>query len=131
MPWRAMSKAVPWSTDVRMMGSPSVTLTALPNADQLHRDQALVVIHRDDDVEFAANGAHEERVGRERAGDGQARLAGVAHGGRDHAVVLDAEQALFARVGIQPRHANPRRRDPKGRQRARGQGNRPAQPLAP
>ncbi len=28
----AMSKAVPWSTDVRMMGSPSVTLTALPNA---------------------------------------------------------------------------------------------------
>ena len=28
----AMSKAVPWSTEVRMIGSPSVTLTARPNA---------------------------------------------------------------------------------------------------
>ena len=29
---RAMSNAVPWSTDVRMMGSPIVTFTDLPNA---------------------------------------------------------------------------------------------------
>jgi hypothetical protein len=27
MPFQAMSKAVPWSTEVRMKGSPKVTLT--------------------------------------------------------------------------------------------------------
>ena len=27
MPWPAMSKAVPWSGEVRTMGKPSVTLT--------------------------------------------------------------------------------------------------------
>ena len=31
-PRPAMSNAVPWSTDVRMIGSPSVTFTARPNA---------------------------------------------------------------------------------------------------
>jgi hypothetical protein len=32
MPLPAMSNAVPWSTDVRMIGSPSVTFTERPNA---------------------------------------------------------------------------------------------------
>src|SRR4029453_11300819 len=31
-PLPAMSNAVPWSTEVRMIGSPIVTLTAVPNA---------------------------------------------------------------------------------------------------
>ena len=34
-PWPAMSKAVPWSTDVRMIGRPSVTLTDEPKASSL------------------------------------------------------------------------------------------------
>ena len=34
-PRPAMSKAVPWSTEVRMKGSPSVTLTASPNERHL------------------------------------------------------------------------------------------------
>ena len=34
-PFPAMSNAVPWSTDVRMIGSPIVTFTALPNASSL------------------------------------------------------------------------------------------------
>ena len=45
---------------------------AVLDAEVLHRDQAVVVGHRDDDVELAGMaggvaGAHEHRVGRERA----------------------------------------------------------------
>ena len=32
MPCQAMSNAVPWSTDVRMIGRPRVTLTPVSNA---------------------------------------------------------------------------------------------------
>jgi hypothetical protein len=39
-----MSKAVAWSTDVRMMGNPIVTFTPL-SEHQLQRNVSLVVIH--------------------------------------------------------------------------------------
>ena len=57
LPCQAMSKAVPWSTDVRMMGSPSVTLTP-----------CLVVVHAHDGVVTAPmHGLVEDRIGRVRA----------------------------------------------------------------
>ena len=68
-PWPAMSNAVPWSTDVRMMGKPKVTLTAFPNASSLIRNQSLIVVAGNHRVELAANGPHEGRVGRQRADD--------------------------------------------------------------
>ena len=51
MPLPAMSKAVPWSTEVRSIGRPSETFTARVEGDQLDRDVALVVILRHDQIE--------------------------------------------------------------------------------
>ena len=45
LPVPAMSKAVPWSGEVRTNGRPSVTLTAVVEGQRLDRDQRLVVIH--------------------------------------------------------------------------------------
>jgi hypothetical protein len=50
----AMSNAVPWSTEVRTIGSPSVTFTARAERQQLHRNQPLIVIAGDHGVELAA-----------------------------------------------------------------------------
>ena len=57
-----MSNAVPWSTEVRRIGRPSVTLTPLMaprrrfsvdvEAEQLDRDVAPIVEHGDDGVEL-------------------------------------------------------------------------------
>ena len=63
----AMSKAVPWSTEVRMIGSPRVTLTAVVDGEQLDRDVALVVVHGDHEVVAAGAGGREDGVGRQRA----------------------------------------------------------------
>ena len=62
-----MSKAVPWATLVRMIGSPSVTLTARCIPKQLQGDVALVVIHGHHGVEPAVAGVDHQRVGRQRA----------------------------------------------------------------
>ena len=60
-----MSNAVPWSTDVRTIGRPERDVDGLTECQQLHRNQPLVVIARDDHIELAALGAHEHRVARE------------------------------------------------------------------
>ncbi len=83
MPWRsassrlrssaipvpAMSKAVPWSTEVRTTGRPTVIFT--PGLDPHHFDgpMPLIVIHRHHHVEVAARGAEEQRIGGQRAFD--------------------------------------------------------------
>ncbi len=61
MPVPAMSKAVPWSTEVRMTGRPIGDVDAGLEAEHLDRAVALVVVHRDDEVVVAAAGEEEER----------------------------------------------------------------------
>ena len=51
IPFPAISKAVPWSTDVRMIGRPRVTLTPESKADV-----SLIVVHGYDDVVYAFMG---------------------------------------------------------------------------
>ena len=68
IPRPAMSKAVPWSGEVRTKGRPRVTLTAGVEGQRLDRDQRLVVVHGHDDVVARTRRLVEQRVGRVRAG---------------------------------------------------------------
>ena len=52
----AMSNAVPWSGEVRTIGSPSVTLTPCVHVERLERDQRLVVVHADRRIIARAGG---------------------------------------------------------------------------
>ena len=67
VPVPAMSKAVPWSGEVRTKGRPSVTLTRVVEGERLDRDQRLVVIHAERRVVGRARRRVEHRVGRQRA----------------------------------------------------------------
>ena len=100
LPVPAMSKAVPWSTEVRMMGSPMLTLTPLVERQQLHRDVPLVMVHRHHDVELALDRAQKDRIRRLGVGHVQAARAGRLDGGDDLARFVVAEQpALRRRAG--------------------------------
>ena len=63
---QAMSKAVPWATLVRMIGSPSVTFTARCIPSNFKRDVPLVVVHGHHGVESSVAGVDHQRVGRQR-----------------------------------------------------------------
>ena len=62
MPLPAMSYAVPWSGDVRTIGSPSVTLTPRSHVERLQRDQRLVMVHADCRIIAAARPRGEHRI---------------------------------------------------------------------
>ena len=61
-PCPAMSKAVPWSTEVRTMGKPEADVDPFVEADHLDRDVPLVVVHRHHGVELPAVGPGEDGV---------------------------------------------------------------------
>ena len=140
MPRPAMSNAVPWSTEVRTIGRPSVTLTpgerAHPagrrvhgEAQRLDRDVALVVEHRDHRVELAAERLDEHRIARHRALERQAPGAELLDHRQDHVDVLAPEQAAFAGMGIERADADPRPLDAEVEHGLMGQLEHPAQPL--
>ena len=60
-------------------------------SEELDRNQALVVVHGDDEVVLAASGVEEEGVGGEGAGGGDASGLGGLDGGEDDAVILVAD----------------------------------------
>ena len=120
VPFHARSNAVPWSTETRRNGSPTVTLTpespvhffarlVVLEAQRLDGDVPLVVIHGDDDIKLAAAGAREQRVGGQRAGDAQALGARCLDGGHDRVLLLVAEEALLAGVRVEAGHRDARR----------------------
>ena len=96
----------------------------LAERDELHRNQPLIVIAGDDDVELAADGAHENRVARKGARDVDAVRAAGGNRGPDDAILFLAEQPVLARVRIEPGHGDARRRNIEPGQLAGRQRNR-------
>ena len=91
---------------------------AVLDAEVLHRDQPVVVGHRDDDVELAGMPggvarAHEHGVGRERAARVDAFGARRLHRRGDDAQLLVAEQAALAGVRIEPGDGDARLAPPR------------------
>src|ERR1039457_5901940 len=70
--------------------------------DELHRDVSLIVIHRDDKIEFFANAANKDRIRRVRPGAVIAKLPRLFDGGSDGLRILMAEEIVFAGMRIQP-----------------------------
>ena len=135
-----MSKAVPWSTDVRMMGRPSVTFTPLKRlpaaglavdgeAEQLDRDVALVVIHGDHGVELLRPQFHEDGVAGHRPVDIIALLAQALDGRFDDIDVLPSEQAAFAGMRIERRDGDAAARNAKRLERLVGERHDTAYPF--
>ena len=102
IPFPAISKAVPWSTEVRMIGRPTLTLTPLVEGQQLHRDVALVVVHRDDDVVGAFGRAQKDRVGRLRVGDVQPRARAACDRRQDPRALLSPNRPPSPACGFSP-----------------------------
>ncbi len=131
MPLPAISKAVPWSTEVRMIGRPSVMLTPESGApaagrrihveaEQLHRDVPLVVVHGHHRVVAAAAQVHEHRVARHRPLDVFAASRKLRDQRLRDVDVLPTEDPAFAGMRVERRHGDPRpfqAQAPQGRQR--------------
>ena len=107
-----MSNAVPWSTLRADHGQADRDVDALVEPEHLDRAVALVVVHRDDEVEVAADGAEERGVGRQRALGVDAVGRRGRDGGLDLLRLLAApEQAVLARVRVDAADRDPRRLD--------------------
>ena len=96
-----MSKAVPWSTEVRMNGSPRFTLTLLAQSWTLIGMWALVVVHAYHRVELAVDGLVEDRVRGHRPGGVYPIGPRGLDGRSDLLLLLVAKQSAVAGVGIQ------------------------------
>ena len=84
-----------------MMGRPSETFTPPVEVYELHGNVALVVVHGDDEIEFAAQGADKDGVGRMRAGTVDAQRARLLDGGGDDGGILRAEESMLAGMRIE------------------------------
>src|SRR5674476_1665422 len=83
-------------------------VNALFYAEVLHRDQALVVVHRHHRVKLAglaafAACAHENRIGCKRATDLQTMRASGSYGRRNDVNFFASKQSTLAGVWIQAR----------------------------
>ena len=105
-PFQAMSKAVPWATLVRTIGSPRVTLTA---TGCFECDMPLVVIHRHDGVVCAGQRVIEKRVIGKRPRDVDPLAAGQLDGGVDDRLLFVAKEAAFTRMRIEGGYGDARR----------------------
>ncbi len=82
-------------------------------AQGLHRDVPLIVIHGDDDIKLPAPSAGEQGVGGQGPEDVKAVAPGRLDGGNDRDLLLVAEEAVLARVRIEPAHRDTRSRTAK------------------
>src|SRR5215510_14762128 len=74
---------------------------------------ALVVVNGDDDVELAAAGPREQRVGGQGPVDVEALLPRGGDGGEDRLLLLVAEEPFLPGVRVEAAHGDPRTRDPE------------------
>jgi len=121
MPFPRAVEAVPWSTETAGQEERQPTVTLTPDSPVqrfaaslyvkptvLDRDVALVVIHGDDDIKFAAARTREQGVGGQRTDHAQALGARGLDGGHDRRLLLVAEEPVLARVRVQSRHRDAR-----------------------
>ena len=96
-PVPASAKAVPWSTEVRRNGSPSVQFVARPKA-AVHRDQPLVVVEGEHPVELPcrARAKSESALGAVHV---DPAAAGGRHRRGEDRLLLAPEQPLRRRAG--------------------------------
>ena len=104
----AMSNAVPWSTLVRMIGRPSVVWQALSKASSLTGMSPWSWYMATTPSKRPVRGVPEDRVGREGPLDEPAGLAGHGDGRLDDPLLLVAEQAVLAGVGVEAADGDPR-----------------------
>ena len=69
--------------------------------EEFDGDEALIVVHGDDEVVVALDGFEEDGVGGEGAGGVDAVLSGHNDGGFDDAFFFFAEEAVFGGVGVE------------------------------
>jgi hypothetical protein len=110
MPFQARSKAVPWSTGHAQEGEADGDVDAGEprprarglierEAQRLHRDMALIVIHGDHDIELAAARAGEQRVGGQRSVHVEALAPRGLDGGDDLAPSSSPNRPSSPRAG--------------------------------
>ncbi len=100
LPVPAMSKPVPWPTDVLMNGKPRVMLTVLREVHRFYRDEPLVVIHGD--IRVAINLVKQSIRGKGTF-NMYGKRPGSGHGFPDPFLFI-SNDPLFARVGVQAAH---------------------------
>ncbi len=105
VPFHAMSNAVPWSTEVRMIGNAERHVHAFLEREQLHRRVTLVVVHAHDRVvALPMHRFEEDRVGRMRPRRVDALVPCRGDRRRDVLGVLGPEQPVLAGMWVQPAH---------------------------
>ena len=92
-----------------------MTFTDSSKSIELDRDEALVVIHRDERVVACRARASRNAASGTSGPDSIARRARRRERGRDDVGVLVAEQAVLARVRVEPDDADPRRGERRSR----------------
>ena len=103
-----------------MIGRPRVMLTPERSshlagrridleAEQLHRDMHLVMVHGDHCVVLAGAQLDKDRIARDRPRHVQTVRHSFGDSRLGDVDVLPAEQAAFARMGIERRHGNTER----------------------
>src|SRR5882757_1869491 len=80
----------------------------LIEADQLHRDLALIVVHGQDRIELALPGPGKYRVGWEWTFAGDTFALRFDHGRLNHFDLFASEIAAVARMGVESRDSNSR-----------------------
>ena len=94
-------------------------------AQQLQRDMALVMVHREHGIKLTAQCADEYGIAGYRPAHVLSALAVGFDRGGNHLGVLAAEQPAFAGVRIERGHAHPRTLDPESAERRKGQFQNP------
>ena len=82
-------------------------------SEHLEWSKALVVVHSQHRIILAVATHSKEAIGRKGTKSQHTRLVGLHNGGFDNLLLLGAEQAAIACVGVECQHRNPRLTHPK------------------
>ena len=96
-------------------------------AEQLQRDQSLVMVHAEHSVKLPIGRTPENRIGTERTGKGAVRIRGVEqrHGGFDKTLLFVAQISLLAGMWIEARNSDAWSYDSPLLQESREQSSHP------
>ena len=109
-----MSKAVPWSGDVRTKGSPRVVDSVI-EGECLDRDERLVVIHAQRRIVGGARPLVEQRIGGKRTSCIDPLRDELRDSRRYDRAIFLAERTRFAGMRVEPGNHKPRTHELKTR----------------